>query len=253
MPTAEDHPDPVSNVEGSPASVNPDREIARQLLHRMKVSPELRMRFDQVDQRLSTIAFRAPGSGELVLAKSGIRNMLIPLTTPQQAASIIAIMESSLGDRLREDRQGGEWISWDAFLVESGLAQPKPGVARLDLTHAQTSDDVRRAFELAVPASGTTPDVEGKIRHWIDAVCGSATLTDGQTVLDAVNVNAINVNAVTFCIEESVGASWWIVALIALACMILTWPVWWLGLAFAGITVVGWLLVTILNCIITNG
>jgi hypothetical protein len=243
MPTTEDHPD-HTDFAGPKKS---DREMARELLHRMKISPELRTRFDHFDNRLSSVAYRDPESGELVLTKSGLRNMLMPLATPQQTASIIATMESSLGNRLREDRRDGQWVRWDEFLRETGIAQRESDLFRSHLARAQTSDDIKKAMRTAVPAIATTPDIDRRIRRWIDDVGGGATLVEGQTVLSAINVGGVNA-----CIERSVAAWWWVLALFAAACMILTFPAWWLGLAFAGLAVGAWLLVVILNCIIAN-
>lgn len=245
MPTPEEHPDPPGEFAGRTKS---DRQIAGELLHRVKISPELRTRFDHVDQRLSHIAFRDPGSGELVLTKSGIRSMLMSLTTPQQTASIIATMESALGNRLRDDRREGEWVSWDEFLRETGLAQRESDLFRSHLARAQTSEDIKKGIWAAVPAIASTPDIEGKIRRWLDDVGSNARLAEGQTVLNAINIGGVNA-----CIERSVAAWWWPMALFAAACMILTFPAWWLGLAFAGLAVAGWLLVIIVNCIITQG
>ena len=171
----------------------------------------------------------------------------MPLAPPQQTASIIAAMESSLGNRLREDRRGGEWVSWDEFLRETGIAQRESDLFRAHLARAQTSDDVKKAMTTAVPAIANTPDLEGKIRRWIDDVGGGATLADGQTVLNAINPSGVNA-----CIQRSVAAWWWALALFAAACMIVTFPAWWLGLTFAGLAVGGWLIVVILNCIIAN-
>jgi hypothetical protein len=244
----EDQPGSTGETAGPPGGRKSDRDMAREVLHRVKISPELRMRFDQLDRRLSTVAYRDPRTGEPVLTKSGLRNVLTPLTTPQQTASIIATMESALGNRLREDRREGEWLNWDEFLRETGLAQRESDLFRSKLARAQTSEDIKKGFAAAVPALGKTPDIEEKIQRWIDDVSGNATLADGQTVLRALNVSAVNA-----CIEQSVAASWWVVAIFAAACMIITFPAWWLGLAFAGLTVAGWLIVIILNCIIRNG
>jgi len=240
-----------------PGKAAHDRLVARALAHRLDLGPHLKGRFASMDRSLDELAFRDPDSGELYLSRRGVERVLSPLMSPTQAEALMEQMSRDLGTRLR-DSSHGHSIPWDLFQLESGMAAMPAGGASIfdaDLQNATTSEEVRAAMIAAVPGAADVDMVE-RAKKWINESIGGASVSGGLDTHGhhvAFRVAGLNRAAVTVCIEQKIASWWWTLALFVVAAMLITFPAWWIGLALSGIVVAGWLLVIILNCLISVG
>ena len=243
--------------EAAAAARRTDRQIARDLLKRLNVDPATRHRFETMDRALDKVAFRDRATGEVFVSEPALVAALSPITPPRQSGQLHAALRQHLGGHMRGDGHAGAALSWDQFLAAAGSA-PASRLFSDGIDRARTPDEVRAAIVAVVPRADIA-DVPARATAWLNEQLGAARTPAAGDALPtepaaaALAAEGLNVNAINACVQRSFAAWFWPFLLFAVGCMIVTFPAWWLGLAFAGIVLGGSTLVILLNCIITAG
>jgi hypothetical protein len=237
---------PQDQAKGPATAKNPagDRVKARDLLEKVPdgvLSRDQRKRLQDADKAIEKVARRS-SNGALFLDTDALHGFMSTLVDKPTATRLLARMQPHLGDRVRKDPHASP-VSWDDFCREAGLGETESSLFDVapQLAHAKTPSEFRAKLGTKL-AQVNDPKADAAAKAYVHSI-----------TVAAADEESINVPAVDVCIEQRLASSWWALALIVVGCMICTFPLWWLGLIFAGIVVGGWLITICLICLTTVG